>query len=65
MKIIEEIIEILSSEGGSLNDALFKTKVLLHRLGEKELVEWVNLARMFHKPPSRSQSLALSDYFLA
>jgi hypothetical protein len=23
------------------------------------------LARMFHKPPSRSQSLALSDYFLA
>jgi len=23
------------------------------------------LARMFHKPPSRSQSLALSDYFSA
>ena len=43
MKIVDEIIEMLSSEGSSLNDALFKTKVLLHRLGEKQLVEWVNL----------------------
>jgi hypothetical protein len=51
MKIIEEIVEILSSEGGSLNDALFKTKVLLHRLGEKELVEWVNLELQGYKDP--------------
>jgi hypothetical protein len=51
LKIIEEIIEILSSEGGSLNDALFKTKVLLHRLGEKELVEWVNLELQGYKDP--------------
>ena len=43
MKIVNEIIEMLSTEGSSLNDALLKTKVLLHRLGEKESIEWVNL----------------------
>lgn len=49
MKIVDEIIDTLSSEGASLNDALFKTKVLLHRLGEKELVEWVNLELQGYK----------------
>lgn len=43
MKLADEIIDMLSSQGGSLNDALFKTKVLLHRMGEKDLVDWVNL----------------------
>ena len=42
MKLINEIIEILSSDEGKLSDALIKTKVLLHRIGHKELVEWVN-----------------------
>lgn len=42
MKLIEEIVEILSSDAGSLTDALIKTKVLLHTLGHKELVPWVN-----------------------
>lgn len=42
MKLIKEIIEILSSDGGSLSDALIKTKVLLHKIGHKELVAWVN-----------------------
>ncbi|AUD78950.1 response regulator receiver protein [Kangiella profundi] len=42
MKLIEEIINILSSENGKLSDALIKTKVLLHKIGHKELVEWVN-----------------------
>lgn len=42
MKLIEEIIDLLSSEGGSLSDALIKTKVLLHKIGHKELVPWVN-----------------------
>jgi hypothetical protein len=42
MRLIEEIIEILSSDGGRLGDALIKTKVLLHKLGHKELVPWVN-----------------------
>jgi len=42
MKLIDEIIEILSSDSPDLNTALFKTKVLLHRLGEKELVPWVD-----------------------
>jgi hypothetical protein len=51
MQIIEEIIEILSSEDGSLNDALIKTKVLLHRLGEKRLVEWVNLELQGYTDP--------------
>ncbi len=42
MKLINEIIELLSSEAPNLNNALFKTKVLLHKLGEKSLVQWVN-----------------------
>lgn len=42
MKLIDEIIEILSSDTGKLSDALIKTKVLLHKIGHKELVPWVN-----------------------
>jgi hypothetical protein len=42
MKLINEIIELLSSDTPNLNNALFKTKVLLHKLGEKDLVQWVN-----------------------
>jgi len=42
MKLIDEIIEILSSDSGKLSDALIKTKVLLHKIGHKELVPWVN-----------------------
>lgn len=42
MKLVDEIIDLLSSNDGSLTDALLKTKVLLHSLGHKELVEWVN-----------------------
>ncbi|PLX61566.1 hypothetical protein [Sedimenticola selenatireducens] len=42
MDLINTIIEILSSEKPNLTDALIKTKVLLHKLGEKQLIEWVN-----------------------
>lgn len=42
MKLINEIVELLSSDTPNLNNALFKTKVLLHKLGEKDLVHWVN-----------------------
>lgn len=42
MKLINEIIDILSSDTGKLSDALIKTKVLLHKIGHKELVPWVN-----------------------
>ena len=40
--LIDEIIDLLSDEKGRLTDALLKTKVLLHRIGKKELAEWVN-----------------------
>ena len=42
MNLINEIIDALSSQSGSLTDALLKTKVLLHKIGHQELVEWVN-----------------------
>jgi len=42
LKLIDEIIAILSTEEGKLSDALIKSKVLLHKLGHKELVPWVN-----------------------
>jgi hypothetical protein len=40
--LLDEIIELLSSQTGSLTDALLKTKVLLHQIGKKELIGWVN-----------------------
>lgn len=42
MKLIDEIVEILSDRNGSLTDALLKTKVLMHQIGHKELADWVN-----------------------
>lgn len=42
MKLLTDIINELSSPQPSLIDALVKTKVLLHRLGRKDLAEWVN-----------------------
>ena len=42
MRLAEEIIASLSSEDSSLTGALLKTKVLLHKIGHKELVGWVN-----------------------
>ncbi|BBB26322.1 AbiTii domain-containing protein [Amphritea japonica] len=42
MKLADEIVEILSSNDGVLTEALVKTKVLLHKIGHKELVAWVN-----------------------
>ena len=42
MKLIDEIIEILSSENCNLENALIKTKILLHKMGEKQLLTWVN-----------------------
>ena len=42
MKIIEDIIDLLSNGESNLTVALFKTKVLLHKLGEVDSLEWVN-----------------------
>jgi hypothetical protein len=42
MKLLDEIIDLLSDENGSLNAALLKTKVLMHKIGHAELAEWVN-----------------------
>jgi hypothetical protein len=42
MKLLDELVASLSAEKPSLTDALMKTKVLLHQLGQKELVGWVN-----------------------
>jgi len=43
MKLLNELIASLSIEHANLTDSLMKTKVLLHRLGRKDLAEWVNL----------------------
>ncbi len=42
MKLLDDIINLLSNESGSLTAALLKTKVLMHTLGHAELAEWVN-----------------------
>ncbi len=42
MKLINDVIGVLSDGDGSLTEALIKTKVVLHKIGHKELVDWVN-----------------------
>jgi hypothetical protein len=42
MKLIKEIINELSDKNPNLENVLMKTKILLHKLGEKSLVHWVN-----------------------
>jgi hypothetical protein len=42
MKLLNDIIELLSSQKGSLTDALLKTKILLHKIGHQELIQWTN-----------------------
>jgi hypothetical protein len=42
VKLLDEIIDLLADENGSLNAALLKTKVLMHTIGHAELAEWVN-----------------------
>jgi hypothetical protein len=42
MKLLSDLIAELSNPQPSLIDALVKTKVLLHRLGRKDLADWVN-----------------------
>jgi len=42
MKLIDEIIELLSSDEPNLNNALFKTKVLMHKLGVKDSMKWID-----------------------
>ena len=40
--LIDEIIELLGDSSQNLTEALLKTKILLHQILKKELVEWVN-----------------------
>jgi AbiTii len=40
--LIDEIIALLSAGEGKTTEALLKTKILLHQIGKKELVGWVN-----------------------
>ena len=57
MNLIKEIIDILSYGNPNLTDALIKTKVLLHKLGEKQLVAWVN-----HELDGYGEDTDLPDY---
>ena len=40
--LADEIISLLSNESSSLSEALLKTKVFLHEIGKKELIDWIN-----------------------
>ncbi|VVE71316.1 hypothetical protein PPN31119_03896 [Pandoraea pnomenusa] len=42
MQLLKDIVTLLSDKDGSLTDALLKTKVVMHRIGHKELAGWVN-----------------------
>lgn len=42
MQLFDEIISLLSDDKGSLASALLKTKVLMHRIGHKDIDGWLN-----------------------
>lgn len=42
MDLVRDIVGILSDTRPNLENALIKTKVLLHRLGEKGYADWIN-----------------------
>jgi hypothetical protein len=42
MRLVDEIIDLLSSDSPNLENALFKAQVLAHRLGEQEMKRWVS-----------------------
>ncbi len=42
MKLINDIIELLGADEPNLTNALLKTKIVLHKLGKSDLIEWVN-----------------------
>jgi hypothetical protein len=42
MKLFDDIVELLSDKAGSLTDAMLKTKVLMHKIGHKEVAGWLN-----------------------
>jgi hypothetical protein len=52
--LLDDIISILSDSEGRLTDALLKTKVLLYRLGKKDLAGWVS-AELIRGPISSSR----------
>ena len=39
--LLQDIIDLLGDSKGSLNDALLKTKILLYKIGKKDLATWV------------------------
>lgn len=41
MQLLDEIIDLLSSDNASTENALIKAQVLAHRLGDSELTQWV------------------------
>lgn len=42
MKLLDQIVDLLTDGDGSLNEALLKTKVLLSTIGQVSLIGWVN-----------------------
>ncbi|WP_250519214.1 hypothetical protein [Caballeronia sp. ATUFL_M1_KS5A] len=42
MRLFDEIVDLLSNDRASLGSALLKTKILMHRIGHKELDPWIN-----------------------
>ncbi|MFT4504147.1 hypothetical protein [Caballeronia sp. 15711] len=59
MKLLNDIVDLLSDKSGSLTGALLKTKVLLHRIGHRELVEWVSDELDGYKDDNRVPSYRL------
>jgi hypothetical protein len=42
MQLFDDIVSLLSDDKGSLASALLKTKVLMHRIGHKDIDGWLN-----------------------
>ncbi len=64
MKLVDEIIHLLSSDKPSLQNALFKAQVLAHHFGDVELKQWVEselkgYSGGAHVPPYRIVPVSL------
>ena len=52
MKLIDEIIDLLSNTDTELENALIKAQVLAHKLGEKEIGAWIKSELVGYEDPT-------------
>ena len=68
MQLIEDIIDLLSSDTSSIENALIKAQVLAHKLGDADFKQWVNYElkgypKDVERPPYRFLPITIMGTF--